>query len=265
MSYSIDIYCEQLRFTRKYSSFAFCVLVPPTGGWPHRAGPSPAEPVDGPPRTVTKPGIRQRQWLVRWRLFKKLVADILAAEVGIKQRMILFVGSLLQVRMEAVDFVAEQLAPQFSREQVEVRGVSVYTLFERYKKFALPEDIVLHLILYSYSGREAVMALFRLANVPMADGTGSNLKIPNYRAHGKPVVVTTKAMRGYEALAQEVRIAELPEFPAALKDVLDQARQQPAAVDAQARRLRDLVQAQFDWSVATCPVFDFLAGARAGR
>ena len=48
--------------------------------------------------------------------------------------------------------------------------------------------------------KEAVMALAEVAIAPMASGTGSSLKIPDYVAHGKVVIGTAIGMRGFTEL-----------------------------------------------------------------
>lgn len=190
-------------------------------------------------------------------------AGRLAGEVGLNQRLIVFVGSVLQVNIQAMAFIIEQLAPLFPDELFVLVGIHADSLYARYRRLALPRNVVFTGTVAA-SVKEAVMALSSVAIAPMADGTGSSLKIPDYLAHGKPVVATAKAMRGYESLVPEVRVAELPDFAAALKDTLNQASNEPARVDAQALRLRHLIQERYDWSVTTRPILNFLAGTAPG-
>jgi glycosyltransferase involved in cell wall biosynthesis len=85
---------------------------------------------------------------------------------------------------------------------------------------------------------------------PIQSGSGSNLKLAEYVAAGLPVITTPIGLRGYEAFARLVTVAELEEFAHVLQREPRVVGRMPEVADlgwrALARRLYDIYGALMD-------------------
>jgi glycosyltransferase involved in cell wall biosynthesis len=92
----------------------------------------------------------------------------------------------------------------------------------------------------------ALTAVSAVALNPMMSGSGSNLKLLHYLAAGVPVVTTPFGARGFEvADGLHARVVELTDFPAAIRDLLEDESQQRAMVEAG----RKLVMSRYGWPI----------------
>ena len=172
----------------------------------------------------------------------------LAQGLGFRKPLILFMGSVLEANIRAMTFIIQQLAPAVPAAQWAILGVSREEHSRLAGSMALPENV-------AFCGRvpesekEALFALAALAVAPMGDGTGSSLKIPDYLAHGKPVISTAIGLRGFDAIARHVDVVPLEEMAAACGKLVEQLCADPVALDARAQTAWQLVRETLDWTV----------------
>lgn len=165
---------------------------------------------------------------------------------GIAPPVALFVGSCHRPNLDAVRFLIRDVAPRFAAVRFVVMGMSCSDL--GLPPAGLPANLTVTGKL-SEPDKEAVFALADVALCPVDSGSGSSLKIPDYAAHGKPVVSTAFGVRGFDEIAPSVAVAERDGFAAALQSVLDGLAQDPAAVSARCAKARRAVETHYDWSV----------------
>jgi len=201
-------------------------------------------PVCGPKIMVIPNGIAMAH------VFKSIPSESLqlARSLGINQPIILFMGSVLGANIQAIAYVIEQLSPAYPDVCWVVMGVNKGEFFALHRPCTLPRNVV-------FAGRvpatekEALMALASIAIAPMAHGTGSSLKIPDYIAHGKILISTPVGMRGFEQLVDKVDIVDLNQFTGQVGVRLKELVSTSAQIDRRADAAWQTVKAQFDWPV----------------
>lgn len=100
---------------------------------------------------------------------------------------------------------------------------------------AVPENVVLHGFLDD-SAKTQLLLGCQMALNPMAEGSGSNIKLADYLMHGLPVLSTAFGVRGYDGIGvDDIEIAELGDFAAAITRCAERPR---FATDRDARRKR---------------------------
>lgn len=172
----------------------------------------------------------------------------LCANFGFNQPAVLFVGSVLVANIQAMTYIIERMAPAFRQVQWVIVGVTIEEYMASAGTRSLPANVL-------FTGRvpeaekEAVMALCCLAIAPIEIGTGSSLKIPDYIAHGKPVITTPTGLRGFDHLRSHVDVADLDHFEAVVRTKLEALNQDPAALDRQAEQAWSCVRDTLDWPV----------------
>lgn len=100
------------------------------------------------------------------------------------------------------------------------------------------------------------MALCDVALCPLSSGSGSSLKIPDYLAHGKPVVTTDFGMRGFEALRPFVHVVERGAFAAKIEELLMAQSRDPNAMLSGCVVAREFVERNYSWTVLARPLLD---------
>jgi glycosyltransferase involved in cell wall biosynthesis len=172
----------------------------------------------------------------------------LAQGLGFRKPLMLFMGSVLEANIRAMTFIIQHLAPAVPAAQWAILGVSREEHSRLAGSMALPENV-------AFCGRvpesekEALFALAALAVAPMGDGTGSSLKIPDYLAHGKPVISTPIGLRGFDAIAPHVEVVSLDDMASACSRLVAQLMASPASLDARAEAAWRLVRDTLDWTV----------------
>lgn len=161
---------------------------------------------------------------------------------------VLFVGSVLEANIRAMEFIVGRLATSRPHVLWVIVGITRKQYAECGGKGTIPAN-VLFTGRITESEKEAVMALCRLAIAPMEIGTGSSLKIPDYIAHGKPVVATEIGLRGFEYLAGAVDVVALDGVASAVGRRLDELEKDPAALDAREADAFEIVRRNLDWPV----------------
>lgn len=120
-----------------------------------------------------------------------------------------FMGSAHPPNNEAANFIATVLAPRLP-------GVTFHLLGSCTVAAPLPANVHRHGVV-SETEKRALLGLADVALNPMASGSGANVKVFDYLAHGLPVLSTAFGMRGIEAEAGKTFVqAELDGFVAML-------------------------------------------------
>jgi glycosyltransferase involved in cell wall biosynthesis len=131
------------------------------------------------------------------------------AELGLgpEELAILFVGGPAVHNRRAVRFLEEELLPALERPaRLIIAG-----------QCARPRREGRLLALGFVDRLTPLLAAADVAVNPIPSGSGSNLKLAEYVAAGVPVVTTPVGLRGYEAFAHLVTVADLDEFAKAVQ------------------------------------------------
>lgn len=110
------------------------------------------------------------------------------------------------------------------------------------ENLTLPPNVFL-LGIVSDAVKQTVLRSADLALAPLISGSGTNLKVVEYLAAGIPLVSTPVGMRGLNFDPGLVRVADLADFPAAIRTELQAADTAPART----ARARTLVEASYGW------------------
>ena len=135
-----------------------------------------------------------------------------------EELVILFVGGRALHNRRAVQFLEHELLPALTRPaRLLIAGQCASKRREG------------RVVALGFVERLApLLAAADLAVNPVTSGSGSNIKLPEYVAAGLPVVTTPLGLRGYEAFAHLVTVAELDRFAGAIRDLPRQSRRLPA-------------------------------------
>lgn len=172
----------------------------------------------------------------------------IARDFGLEKPVILFIGSVLRWNIHAMAEIVERFAPAIRDALWVIVGVDEQE-FRRLSGCRARAENVIMAGRVSEPEKEAIFALSALAVAPMRDGTGSSLKIPDYIAHGKPVVSTAIGMRGYPNLEEVVDVVPIEQFEDGVRRRLEQLAAKPDALDDRAESAWRFVRAHFDWQV----------------
>ena len=168
--------------------------------------------------------------------------------VGLTKPAVLFVGSHMRPNLEAAQFIIQQLAPRFPDLVFVIIGLNL----EGYQSSAgsekIPENVVLTGRL-SEREKETAMALTTIALNPLSSGSGTSLKVPDYIAHGKPIITTPLGLRGYEEFEPWLHCVELESFPDVLSTMLKALAQDEYVLDGDCISARDHLKKELDWGV----------------
>lgn len=170
---------------------------------------------------------------------------------GISRPLHLFVGSEHQPNREAAGWVNRHLAPARNSDLFVVLGMRAE------HRQILGDDPLAKNIVFtgpvSSLVQRAVMSLAITAIAPMEIGVGTSLKIPDYLAHGRPLVSNLTGSRSFDDLASVIQVATREDFARALGDLLTRMCDDPGGVDRTCRKGRDLVETLLSWDVTTQP------------
>lgn len=168
-----------------------------------------------------------------------------------------FIGSGHPPNAEAAQFIAREMAVQLPEVDFDIIGTCLDA--GRY-----PANVYRHGRV-SETEKERLLCAATLALNPMTSGSGSNVKVLDYLAHGLPVLSTGFGMRGIQAVAgKDYLCAPLAEFAA----VLGKQLQEPAELETVGRAGRELARREFSWEAIAARVaaaIDELVQARADR
>jgi len=158
--------------------------------------------LDGKPSYVVENGVD----LKGEEFFLDTFADVRKVLGGRKS--VLFIGSGHSPNVAAVNFIANELAPALPHHIFLIVG----TVGNAFRQREVPKNV----LLFGRIDEEYKKVLLRIADVainPMIEGSGSNLKLPEYLAYRLPTVTTKVGARGYDVEdGKEVIICELREF-----------------------------------------------------
>lgn len=165
-----------------------------------------------------------------------------------------FMGSGHPPNAEAAQFIAGELAVQMPEVDFDVIGNCLAP--GRY-----PPNVHRHGRV-SEATKERLFGGATLALNPMTGGSGANVKVLDYFAHGLPVLSTEFGMRGIQAVAGEHYLsAPLAEFAA----VLGRQLQQPGELAQLGRAGREFALQHFTWEAIAGRVASALDELVAGR
>ncbi|NLY41283.1 MAG: glycosyltransferase [Desulfovibrionales bacterium] len=93
--------------------------------------------------------------------------------------------------------------------------------------------------------KSLLLAAATLGLNPITTGSGTNMKVLDYAAHGLPILSTPFGLRGLELDERHALVHELTNFGSAM----DKAVRDPAQTKALALAARNLVQRRYEWKV----------------
>jgi glycosyltransferase involved in cell wall biosynthesis len=166
------------------------------------------------------------------------------AELGLEpeELAILFIGGRAVHNRRAVQFLEEEILPRLERPaRLIIAG-----------QCARPRREGRVLALGFVDRLPPLLAAADVAVNPMESGSGSNLKLVEYVAAGLPVVTTPIGLRGYEAFAHLVTVAELDRFVEAVQAEHRVVHRRPEL-------------AELDWSALGRRLYDVYADLVAQR
>lgn len=172
----------------------------------------------------------------------------IARDFGLEKPVILFIGSVLRWNIHAMAEIVERFAPEIRDALWVIVGVDEQE-FRRLSGSRARAENVIMAGRVSEPEKEAIFALSALAVAPMREGTGSSLKIPDYIAHGKPVVSTEVGIRGYPQIERVVDVVSLEQFSNRVRERLIELHKSPSALDARVESAFQVVREHFDWRV----------------
>jgi glycosyltransferase involved in cell wall biosynthesis len=147
-----------------------------------------------------------------------------------------FMGSGHPPNANAAQFVAHQLAPLLPNVDFDIIGSCL-------PEGDYPSNVHRHGMVTD-DVKHQLLADANLALNPMAAGSGSNVKVLDYFAHGLPVLSTSFGMRGIEAqVGRDYLEAGLEQFAAALTS----AAAQPESLADIASNGKDLALENYTW------------------
>lgn len=172
-------------------------------------------------------------------------------------QMAVFMGSGYAPNTEAVEWIAQNLAPKLPEVQFVIVGSVCDTYKDqvnrtvasgrRLKTIFAHSPIPDNLRLWGIASPEDKVKLLAAADVainPMFRGSGSNMKMLDFMAAGLPTLTTSMGARGIELKdGVESRIIEPERFTEALKEMLGNAHQR----DTMGARARETVQKAYSW------------------
>lgn len=167
----------------------------------------------------------------------------LKESLGIREPLVIFLGGMHGPNIEAGDFIIEKLAPRDRDRTYVIAG----RLCEHYGggRRPIPGNVALLGIL-SDEEKEALYSISDVAINPMFSGSGTNIKIYDYGAHGMPVVTTRFGMRGIEDLLDCVTVCGAEDFLEGISSALSQ-RGRPEE-RARLKRYRDIIREKYDYA-----------------
>lgn len=151
---------------------------------------------------------------------------------------VIFLGSSHPPNVEAARYIAETLAPRLPDVSFHVVG----NCLPDDSSASLPANVVRHGFVPEARKRQLLLSS-QLALNPMSSGSGANVKVLDYIAHGLPVVSTPFGLRGMPADIERCTVtAELGDFAAVVGSLIkDSGRLQ------QLRRATAAATSQLGW------------------
>ncbi len=148
-----------------------------------------------------------------------------------------FVGSWHPPNNEAGRAIVD-MAPLLPNVAFVLMGGHCATL----QHLRVPPNVFL-LGLVSETVKQTILRTADVALAPLTSGSGTNLKVVEYLAAGLPLVSTVVGIRGLNIPVGVVRVAEIDDFPAAIRAELAAAD----GASARTERARTLVDANYGW------------------
>ncbi len=171
---------------------------------------------------------------------------------------VLFVGSNHLPNLDAVDFVLRELVQRQPSALFVFAGVDFATFTNLKGARTLPEN-ALFTGKVSEADKECIFALSDIALCPVESGSGSSLKVPDYAAHGKPILSTPFGVRGFDELSPFVRLSDISNFAERLDGLLRDVATRDERLELSSHEARLMVERLLDWSVLAPKLDDVLS------
>ncbi len=129
-------------------------------------------------------------------------------------RSVLFIGSSWGPNVEAARYIVESIAPTLPNFTFHIVG----NVCGQLKSTTCGSNVILH----QQIPEGALAELLRDTHIginPISEGSGSNVKVADYLAHGLQVVTTLKGARGFEAGYENLHMVGLSETAAEIERV----------------------------------------------
>ncbi|MDZ4790498.1 MAG: glycosyltransferase family 4 protein, partial [Hyphomicrobiales bacterium] len=124
-----------------------------------------------------------------------------------------FLGSGHRPNLTAAELLARFVAPECPGVDILIIGSVCNSL----KAAAFPDNVFLAGVVSDYD-KSRILRGAQVGLNPVVEGGGSNLKVPDYMAHGLPVLSTPFGSRGYHLTeADGLFCAEIPDFASVLQ------------------------------------------------
>ena len=181
--------------------------------------------------------------------------------LGMTEPIIIFVGSDHGPNVEAVDFIIEELAPRDENIKYVIGGSIIWHYKAGGERKTIPGNVQFLGIL-SEGEKEALYSIGDLAVNPIFSGSGTNLKIFDYGAHGLPILSTAFGIRGAPELAKCATLSERGAFLDAIRGILQKSDGELREMTETCRRI---VEVTYDWEVIAERMGHTIAGLLNGR
>lgn len=176
---------------------------------------------------------------------------------GLTQPGVLFIGADHRPNYEAAAVMVSELAPRHPAALFVVVGMHL----AGYLAFGgpAPGANVVFTGPVEETTKKELLALADVAVAPLASGSGSSLKVPEYAASGKVIIGTSTGLRGFAELTQFRSIVMSHDVAAALATELAAVQRAPAEYTAPCTAARAWVQHHLDWTTNLQPILAALA------
>lgn len=168
-----------------------------------------------------------------------------------------FMGSGHPPNAEAADFIVRRLAPALPEVSFDILGSCL-------KEGSYPDNVCRHGVVDDAS-KNSLLGSAAIALNPMAAGSGSNVKVLEYFAHGLPVLSTSFGMRGIQAeTGRDYLEASLDHFA----EVLRRVACIPSELASVGAAGHELALKRYSWEAIAGPVakrVDALVNGRGGN
>ena len=176
-------------------------------------------------------------------------ADATKSERGV------FIGSGHRPNVEAARFIVSRIAPALPGVVFDIVGGCLD------EDEPLPPNVVRHGVV-STSERERILATADFAINPMAEGSGSSLKVPDFLSYGLPLLSTAFGARGFDLTAGQHYVAcGLETFVEDVREALASPQTLAAIGKAGQRHIEE----NYEWGVIARRFAATLSGLSGAR
>jgi glycosyltransferase involved in cell wall biosynthesis len=189
-------------------------------------------------------------------------SDSALCEQNRESRSVLFVGDMAYpINARAMDWFLENVWPLVIRQQPDAtmqiagRGLDdtrqrIYSAIDGVRLLGFVKDLA------------AVYMQSAVSIVPISAGAGTKIKVLESLRYGRPVVLTSHSLRGYEHVLKNEREVLVADEPLHMASSIVRMINEPESREAMARSGQTLVEKNFGFDRFAALVADVLIGAR---